>query len=456
MVALRVLITVPDASPIVESARSALLAAPSLAPAADALPAGLPASFELDPEFPAVPLRDQSARQTAGLAVGIGGSPAAFAVRAIVDASDLNELTKAMRGPGRTNNVFSDPGIGLAPICGGNPPLGTALDVQRLVGAGRLRGLGMDGRGVAIAIVDNGINLDHLRARGFAPTLNWHASWSPAPTVGPGAAAVDHGTMCAFAALLSAPEVTLLDYALLRSTRQGGSVMDGVLSDAVQAFGLLLNLMSLPPDERFFHSLVVNNSWGMFHPSWDFPAGHPGRYHDNPNHPFNIVVGSLAAAGADILFAAGNCGPACPDGRCRPTVPGFRYINGANSHPDVYSVAGVDTNRQLVGYSSLGPGILANDKPDLVAYTHFLGSEAFGQGSADSGTSTACPVATGVVAALRSVFPFDPANPNRAPANVRAFVQASAVHPAGAPGWTPDFGRGIIDTANFVNAGAAL
>jgi hypothetical protein len=36
--------------------------------------------------------------------------------------------------------------------------------------------------------------------------------------------------------------------------------MDGVLSDAVQAFGLLLGLMSLPADERFFHSLVVNNS----------------------------------------------------------------------------------------------------------------------------------------------------------------------------------------------------
>jgi subtilisin family serine protease len=194
----------------------------------------------------------------------------------------------------------------------------------------------------------------------------------------------------------------------------------------------------------------------MFHPSWDFPAGHPGRYYDNHNHRFNIVVGSLAAAGADILFAAGNCGPACPDGRCRPIVLGFRYINGANSHPDVYSVAGADTNRQLVGYSSQGPGILANNKPDLTAYTHFLGSEAFGQGSADSGTSTACPVAAGVVAALRSAFPFDSANPNRAPGNVRAFVRASAVRRARAPGWTPQYGWGIIDTANFANAGATL
>jgi subtilisin family serine protease len=420
------------------------------------LPTALPASFQIDPEFPAVPLGQSFAMQAMGLAAATGATPAAFAVRALVDANELDQLTAAMRDSQGQNHVFADPGIGLEQTCGGDPPVGTALDVQRLLGGGRLRRLGMDGRGVAIAVVDNGINLNHLRARGLAPTMNWHASWSPSPTVRPGAAPVDHGTMCAFVALLTAPAATLLDYAVLRTTRQGGSVMDGVLSDAVQAFGLLLNQMSLPEDERFFHSLVVNNSWGMFHPSWDFPAGHPGRYHDNLNHPFNIVVGSLAAAGADILFAAGNCGPACPDGRCRPIVPGFRYVNGANSHPDVYSVAGVDTNRQLVGYSSHGPGVLAHDKPDIAAYTHFLGSEAFGQGTPDSGTSTACPVMAGIVAALRSAFPFDPTNPNRTPPNVRAFVLNSAVHPAGAGGWTADFGRGIIDTANFVNAPGVL
>jgi subtilisin family serine protease len=456
LVALRVLLTVPDTPEIVASAHSAVLATPSVAPPATALPPALPASLQLDHDFPAVPLGHSFARQAVGLAAGTGASPEAFVVRAVVDDSELGSLTDAMRDASGENHVFADPGIGHQQTCGGDPPVGTALDVQRLLGAGRLRQLGMDGRGVAVAIVDNGINLNHLRARGFAPTMNWYASWSPSPTIRPGAAPVDHGTMCACAALLTAPAATLIDYSLLRSTRPGGSVMDGVLSDAVQAYGLLLGLMMFSAEERFFQSLVVNNSWGMFHPSWDFPAGHPGRYHDNPGHPFNVVVGSLAAAGADILFAAGNCGPVCPDGRCQPILPGFRYVNGANSHPEVYSVAGVDTNRLLVGYSSHGPGVLAHDKPDIASYTHFLGSEAFGQGTADSGTSTACPVAAGVVAALRSAFPFDPAAPSRAPGNVRAFVLANAVHPAGAPGWTPDFGRGIIDTAGFVNAGAVL
>jgi hypothetical protein len=287
--------------------------------------------------------------------------------------------------------------------------------------------------------------------------MNFHASWTPQVSVLPGAAPVDHGTMCAFDALLAAPKADLLDHAVLRSTRRGGSVMDGVLSDAVQSYSVLLKLMQLSDEERFFHSLVVTNSWGMFHPSWDFPPGNPGRYFDNPRHPFNRIVGSLAAAGADILFAAGNCGPACPDGRCLPIPPNpnDRRISGANGHPDVLCIAGVDTQRNLVGYSSHGPGALAHDKPDVASYTHFLGSEAFGTGQPDSGTSAACPVAAGVVAALRSAFPFAVGNANRTPGNLRAYLHQTASQPGG-PGWNPQLGHGIIDCSQFDNAAASL
>src|SRR5437764_173730 len=148
--------------------------------------------------------------------------------------------------------------------------------------------------------------------------------------------------------------------------------------------------------------LGVSNSGGIFDPSWDFPVGSPGNYSDNPAHPFNIIVGSLAQAGADILFAAGNCGRDCPDSRCR--FGNARPINGANSHPQVISVAGIDVRRRRVGYSSQGPGRLADQKPDVSSYTHFLGSEAEGAGEADSGTSAACPVMAGVVGAMRTKF----------------------------------------------------
>lgn len=176
----------------------------------------------------------------------------------------------------------------------------------------------------------------------------------------------------------------------------------------------------------------------MFHPSWDFPPGHPGRYADNPRHPFNVIVGSLAGAGADILFAAGNCGSDCPDGRCRGLTAG--QITGANSHPDILTIAGNDVAHDRVGYSSQGPGTWHHEKPDLSAYTHFLGSEAFGAGSADGGTSTACPVAAGCTAALRT---------NRRPSQISPAamfdaLRSTAQQPSGSTGWNPDLGHGII------------
>src|SRR5690606_23250333 len=102
-----------------------------------------------------------------------------------------------------------------------------------------------------------------------------------------------------------------------------------------------------------YAGLVINNSWGIYHPSWDFPAGYRGRYIDNPQHPFNLLVGTMAAAGIDIIFAAGNCGPQCADIRCKTRT--VQTIMGANAHQDVLTVGGCDTNGQIVGYSSQGP-----------------------------------------------------------------------------------------------------
>jgi subtilisin family serine protease len=123
----------------------------------------------------------------------------------------------------------------------------------------------------------------------------------------------------------------------------------------------------------------------------------------------------------------------------------------------VYSVAGVDTQRNLVGYSTHGPGALDPQKPDIAAYTHWLGSEAFGKGRPDSGTSTACPVMAGVVAALRTRYPYEIGNPRRTPANLRQYLLGEAVQPAGVPaGWNPETGHGIVTCSNFDNAGATL
>ncbi len=57
-----------------------------------------------------------------------------------------------------------------------------------------------------------------------------------------------------------------------------------------------------------------------------------------------------------------------------------------------------------------------------------------------AGTSAACPVVAGVVAALRSKPSARPATP----AAIRDALRATARNPAGG-GWNPDFGHGIVD-----------
>ncbi len=195
----------------------------------------------------------------------------------------------------------------------------------------------------------------------------------------------------------------------------------------------------------------------MFHPDWDAMPGTPGSYFDDPLHPFFELLEDLASMGVDLVFAAGNCGPDCPDGRCPPPSidPAHRRIGGANAHRDVLCVTGVDVNRRLAGYASHGPGTLQHEKPDVAGYTHFLGSRAFGASAADTGTSAACPIAAGVVAALRSRFPTDPASPRRSPAAIRDYLRQTADNPH-QRGWNAQYGFGVLDTSQLDTAANVL
>jgi hypothetical protein len=357
-----------------------------------------------------------------------------YVVRAEVDEARVDEVATAKNVVG----VFSDVEIEPMLICPGSPPMGTHADVEKLLCVPQLKGIKMDGTGVLVAIVDTGINLAHLAAHGKTITLDAARSWVPAAGMIPGNAPVGHGTMCAFDSAIAAPKATFLDIQLLRSTASGPTVMSGFLSDAQKAYSHLCNVMQAPRRPGEARSLVVNNSWGMFHPTWDFPVGHPGNYSDNPGHPFNRIVSTLEQLGADILFAAGNCGANCPDGRCQNVTANAIY--GANGHPSVLTIAGVDISNTRVGYSSQGPGRLSKNKPDLCGYTHFQGSGVY---AADGGTSAATPVVTGVVAALRTKIPYQPGNPSVSPSAVRALLRSTATD-LGAAGFDFDHGFGVI------------
>ncbi|WP_342151037.1 S8/S53 family peptidase [Methylorubrum sp. SB2] len=424
------IVTLPAQAALRTSAAAAFTANP-LGFAMDTKPDK--AGLIIDPTFSPLPI---PSAQAGGIALEAAGPQQApvFVGRGTIDVDRIHEIAAEEDGVG----IFADPEIGTFTVCSGNPPVGATADVARKLDTAQLLAKKLDGKGVALAIMDTGINLAHLKGRGLKPKLSRKYGWAPPGSAWtPGSYPVDHGTMCAYDALIAAPKATLLDFPILRSTTPGGSVMSGFLSDAILAYSYLLSRLQNPSWP--FRALVVNNSWGMYHPSWDFPAGHPGRYADNPNHPFNLIVGTLARAGADILFAAGNCGADCPDGQCKGVVTDT--ITGANAHPDVLTLAGCDIDDQRVGYSSQGPGIagMAPDKPDVTAYTHFLGSEAYGAGSPDSGTSTACPVAAGCVAALRTRL----APAKEPPASLFATIRAQALGKPG-PGWNADYGTGII------------
>src|SRR3989441_407888 len=234
---------------------------------------------------------------------------------------------------------------------------------------------------------------------GDPPTASGFNYGADVPTAGyvPGSTAPTHGTMVAYDVRIAAPDAQILDYALLRS--QAGT-WAAFLSDAIAAFADLVERVNAAPGRW-----VVNNSWGLFDRASDAPIGSPENYSANPDHPFNQITGALVAAGADVFFAAGNCGADCPDQRCGAgdTGPGAS-IHGANSHPDVFTVAAVTVTDRRLGYSSQGPGALHSRKPDLAGLSHFAGSGIY---PADGGTSTASPVAAGVAAALRQRFATD-------------------------------------------------
>jgi subtilase family serine protease len=102
-----------------------------------------------------------------------------------------------------------------------------------------------------------------------------------------------------------------------------------------------------------------------------------------------------------------------------------------------------------VGYSSQGPAVFmapgpTPNKPDITAYTHYLGSQVFGEREADGGTSTACPIAAGCIAAIRTKVTPVMVPPAQLFGALRSTGRQGN---GGGPGgvYNNDYGYGIID-----------
>jgi subtilase family protein len=343
--------------------------------------------------------------------------------------------------------------------------------------AGAAAAKGAHGQNVNVVIIDQGINRNVLGQR--FPGARFVGGWSTPefgkggppppgpipPPIPPGGwrddglgPMVTHGTKMASLVLAVAPQARILDLALLPSRILNLNGAAGFLSWAVAGYWMLV--ATIPWLRLLFPAFsgpwVLNNSWAVYDLSTDFPPGVPGNYGSNPNHPLNMAVAAVPRLGiADVVFAAGNCGQFCPDARCgaRQIGPG-RTIYGVAAISDVLTVAAVRGDETWLGYSSQGPADpnFGSFKPDLCAPSQFASVESGPPRIADwdrsfTGTSSACALAAGAIAAARSgVMP--PAA--MSPPALRAFAAANARQVVNQTAADERRGAGMIDVAALV------
>lgn len=405
--------------------------------------------FRIDHNFGAVPIGRGGGARDIRLTELLPEQSDRFLVRAFIKLKPGDRLPETIDG----ELVHADPPIGSMRTCANSRYYGTAEDVSRLLRVSDLKRRGLDGHRVALAIVDTGISLKRLTRRlgelvpGVAPRVDVQNSWQLADIAGrPFRYRVGHGTMCAADALIAAPQATLLDIPMLLDRYAGDHRVMPTISAAIRAYYWLLTKWrewrAMGPS-RPYDALVVNNSWGIFHPCLEQPIGL--RYIDNPTHPFRLYsVQPLLNENVDIVFASHNCGHDCASAVCLGDTGGM--IMGANAYEEVLTVGGCDIDNTRVGYSSLGPSIAGMDqkKPDLLSYTHFLGSKAFNTFTPDSGVSAACAVASGCLAALRSGIPAT-ITPRRLADAFRNTAQKGMMSPTPGGQWNPQYGCGIIN-----------
>jgi hypothetical protein len=377
-----------------------------------------------------------------------------FLVRGSMEANKIRAVISDERG-GEPARIFSDPMVGAYRMEGLNRPIGDTARVRQRLRTEALWREGFDGSGVAIAIVDSGIYLPRLTEQlGFEPSFDRDLSWKPDSVVTqPGEHRLGHGTMCAYDALIVAPKATLIDIPMLISRTTGDHRVNATLSAAAEAYQHLIQKWVVGPRPNY-KRLVVSNSWGIFNPSLDdFAPGHTGRYIDNLDHAFRTQIKRLCEANVDIVFCGSNCGPECTSAACLSQTDGM--IMGANAYPEVLTVGGCDTDNDVIGYSSRGPARTMfsrnevhqeadlKQKPDISAYTHFLGSKTRRNYLPDTGVSAACPVAAGCIAALRTKALPEATRPDALFSIIKQTARGNKSGPGGT--WNGDFGHGIID-----------
>jgi len=380
-------------------------------------------------------------------------------------------------------DVLPDPAIASAdvwtPYAPGGGLFGTRDHALRLIGADAMPDPAL-GKGVNVVIFDYGIDDDWLKAeqkrrgatnaglRGGWPRYKRRSDLNPIWILpgDPPPSGLTHGQMIARNILAIAPGVTLWDAPLLPDTALGPpgiALAEAIFWHFFADWSARRQLDRGAPGARAEitqgETWILVNAWGALDPIRLDPYFDPwpsrrelerGPYWDNPQNYFVEDMARLSENGIDVVFAAGNCGTPGADPRCGETMTGpGRSIHGVNAHAGVLTVGAVRCDGLPLGGSAQGQGALASrlgedlpnfrqfkEKPDVCAPSHFHETE--GDGFSNTGTSAACGIAAGVLAAMRSL---ERSDQRRTPEEMRALLRETA-----GPGpWDPRLGYGVIN-----------
>ena len=259
--------------------------------------------------------------------------------------------------------------------------------------ANRLHDLGLTGRGVTVAIIDSGIDLDHPRLRGavlaelcyVSDTTEDGDEGSLCPNgrneqFGTGSAVDDNGHGTSVAGIVAsrgeggrelgvAPESSLIVIKVLNSDGRSGSLLD-------LAAGLEWLFASGPPVDVVNMSIVSDMGFSTVCDG-ETPS----------NIAIRTAVHLLASRGVVIVASSGN-------GGLSNTIRSPACIS------DVTSVGAVDAQDRLASFTDAGPLL------DLVAPgTGIRTTELGGRTVLFGGTSAAAPHVAGCAALLKSGAP---------------------------------------------------
>ena len=283
---------------------------------------------------------------------------------------------------------------------------------------------GHTGKGVVVAAMDTGVDLDHpqLRRRWRGGANSWfdpHGEEpSPYDMLGHGTQAA--GVIVAGEGLGIAPDARWIAVRLYDGDGRAG------MSDIHRAFQWLMD----PDGEAATIDApdIVNMSWAL-----------SGRGAGACNLEFSDDMRVLRSAGIVLVFAAGNDGP------------GAGTSNSPGNNPGALSVGAVDRDLAVARQTSRGPSACDGAVfPRLVAPGVNIRTTDLSHGGQPSytvvsGSSLASPHAAGVLALLAGAFPA---------ASVAELEDAllRGARDVGAPGADNNYGHGLVDALAAFNA----